>query len=295
MEITSTLVPEDQVNRIAEWVRKIGISLVILLCGLLVFVLGTSYYARFATNSSGIFKISTSLVLLGAALYFRRSEPLKPYWRLVYAFFVASCVNVVTWYMAVYVRDEVFQFFNISTSAFPGLAYVKVWEAILVVGTILILVKLSGADLASIYLVRGNLQWAMRISILALMNLLASSFLIAYSTGQDVETMIPTLPWLVVFSLANGFMEELWFRGLFLGRLAPILGGGGAIWLTSIWFGLIHVFAVYVSGVGALVFGVLTLSLGLAFGLLMLKTKNVWGATIFHAAADVHWIFAFGI
>jgi membrane protease YdiL (CAAX protease family) len=58
---------------------------------------------------------------------------------------------------------------------------------------------------------------------------------------------------------------------------------------------LIHVFAVYVSGVGALVFGVLTLSLGLAFGLFMLKTKNVWGATIFHAAADVHWIFAFGI
>jgi membrane protease YdiL (CAAX protease family) len=135
----------------------------------------------------------------------------------------------------------------------------------------------------------------MRISGLALVNLLASSFLIASSTGKDVEAMIPTLPWLVLFSLANGFMEELWFRGLFLGRLAPIFGGGVAIWLTSIWFGLMHVFAVYISGVGALIFGILTLSLGLAFGLLMLKTKNIWGASLFHAAADVHWIFAFGI
>ena len=139
--------------------------LLVLICGLVVFVLGTSYYDRFATNSSGIVKIISSVVLLAGALYFKRNDDLKPYWRLVYAFFVASSVNVVTWYSAIYVRDEVFQFFNISTTAFPGLAYVKVWEAVLVVGTILALVKLSGADMASIYLKRGNLQWAMRISI----------------------------------------------------------------------------------------------------------------------------------
>jgi membrane protease YdiL (CAAX protease family) len=295
MTISSTPISAAQTNKYIEWIQKIGLSLVVLICGLVVFVLGTSYYDRFATNSSGIFKVSTSVVLLAAALYFRRSDQLKPYCRLVYAFFVASSVNVVTWYTAVYVRDEVFQFFNISTTAFPGLAYVKVWEAMLVVGTILVLVKLSGADLASIYLKRGNLQWALRISVLALVNLLASSFLIAANMGRDIETIMPSLPWLVVFSLANGFMEELWLRGLFLERLAPLFGGGGAIWLTSIWFGLMHVFAVYVSGVGAMIFGILTLTLGLAFGLLMWKTKNIWGATIFHAAADVHWIFAFGI
>jgi membrane protease YdiL (CAAX protease family) len=295
MTSTSIQVSESQLTQFPEWIRKIATFLVILVCGLVVFLLGTSYYDRFPTNSSGLFKIGTSVVLLASALYFRKNESVKPYWRLVYAFFVASMVNVITWYTAIYVREAIFNYLNISSSEFPGIAYIKLWEATLVVGTILILIKLSGADLASIYIKKGNLKWAMRISLLALVNLLASAFLIAASVGNDIEAMIPILPWIIVFSLANAFMEELWFRGLFLGRLAPILGDGGAIWLTSIWFGLIHVFAVYVSGVGALIFGILTLTLGLAFGLLMIKTKNIWGASLFHAAADVHWIFAFGI
>jgi membrane protease YdiL (CAAX protease family) len=295
MTSTSIQVSESQLTQFPEWIRKIATFLVILVCGLVVFLLGTSYYDRFPTNSSGLFKIGTSVVLLASALYFRKNESVKPYWRLVYAFFVASMVNVITWYTAIYVREAIFNYLNISSSEFPGIAYIKLWEATLVVGTILILIKLSGADLASIYINKGNLKWAMRISLLALVNLLASAFLIAASVGNDIEAMIPILPWIIVFSLANAFMEELWFRGLFLGRLAPILGDGGAIWLTSIWFGLIHVFAVYVSGVGALIFGILTLTLGLAFGLLMIKTKNIWGASLFHAAADVHWIFAFGI
>lgn len=89
------------------------------------------------------------------------------------------------------------------------------WEATLVVGTILVLVKLPGGNLASIHLRKGNLKWAMRIGVLALMNLMASSFLIASSIGRDLEVMIPLLPPMEVFSLAIGFMEELWFWGLF--------------------------------------------------------------------------------
>ena len=295
MTSTSLQVSESQLNHFPEWIQKVAIFLAVLICGLVVFLLGTNYYDQFTTNSSGLFKIGTSVVLLALALYFRTNESVKPYWRLVYAFFVASMVNVVTWYTAIYVREPVFSYLNISSAEFPGIAYVKLWEATLVVGMILFLIKLSGADLASVYLERGNLKWAMRISVLAFVNLVASSFLIASILGNDIEAMIPTLPWIILFSLANGFMEELWFRGLFLGKLAPILGNGAAIWLTSIWFGVMHVFAVYVSGIGALVFGILTLTLGLAFGLLMLKTKNIWGASLFHAAADVHWIFAFGI
>lgn len=295
MTTTSIQISKSQPGHFPQGLRKLAIALLVLSCGLFVFVLGTSYYDRFTTNSSGPFKIATSVILLVTAMYFRKNETMEPYWRLVYAFFVASMVNVVTWYTAVYVREMVFDFLNISSAEFPGIAYIKLWEASLVVGTILILIKLSGDDLASVYIKRGNFKWAMRISILACANFLAAAFLIAASIGNDIEAMLPTLPWLIIFSLANGFMEELWFRGLFLGRLAPILGEGGAIWLTSIWFGAIHVFAVYISGAGALVFGILTLTLGLAFAILMIKTKNIWGASLFHAAADVHWIFAFGI
>ncbi|MBK5107828.1 MAG: CPBP family intramembrane metalloprotease [Anaerolineales bacterium] len=130
--------------------------------------------------------------------------------------------------------------------------------------------------------------------MLALLNLTATGFMVASFAGQDIDLIIHNLPWFVLFALANGFMEELWFRGLFLGRLQPHVGEGGALWMTSIWFGVIHIFAVYVSGTAALIFGVVTITLGLTFALVMQKTKTIWGATIFHSAADLHWFIAFG-
>jgi membrane protease YdiL (CAAX protease family) len=126
-------------------------------------------------------------------------------------------------------------------------------------------------------------------------NLTASAFLLAANQNQDIETLLQKLPWLIVFSIANGFMEELWFRGLFLKRLQPHIGAWGAVWLTSIWFGFLHVFAVYVSGIGAVIVGILTFSLGIVFALVIQKTKNIWGAGLFHAASDIQMLIAFGL
>lgn len=64
--------------------------------------------------------------------------------------------------------------------------------------------------------------------------------------------------------------------------------------MTSIWFGVTYIFAVYVSGVAALIFGVAALTLGLAFAILMQKTKTIRGAMIFHSAADLYWFVAIG-
>jgi membrane protease YdiL (CAAX protease family) len=130
--------------------------------------------------------------------------------------------------------------------------------------------------------------------ILALLNLSATAFIFASLTGNEINSIIPNLHWLAIFALANGFMEELWFRGLFLGRLQPHVGIGGAIWVTSIWFGVMHIFAVYVSGVAALIFGIVAITLGLAFAILMQKTKTIWGSSIFHSAADLYWFIAIG-
>lgn len=179
-------------------------------------------------------------------------------------------------------------------TSIPGMTATKLSEALLAVGTILVLVKLSGDDLGSVYIKRGNPKWALRIGILALLNLAATGFIFASFAGNEIDSIIPNLPWFVIFAFANGFKEELWFRGLFLGRLQPLIGEGSAIWMTSIWFGVMHVFAVYVSGLAALIFGVVAITLGLAFAILMQKTKSIWGATIFHSAADFYWFVAIG-
>jgi hypothetical protein len=273
---------------------KVSLFLFLLICGLAVFVLGTSYYDQFPTNTSGLFKIGLSALYLLTAILTRKIDLLRPYWRVMYAFFVASMVNVVAWYFAIYLREGLFEMLQVSTATTPGMTFAKLLEASLTVGTILVLVKLSGDDLPSLFIRKGKLGWSLRIGVLALVNFTAAGILLAANRDFDIVGMVPDLPWWLLFSLANGFMEELWFRGLFLGRLQGMVGAGGALWMTSIWFGVMHVFAVYVSGFGALVFMALAFTLGFAFALVMQKTKNIWGATLFHAAADFHWLIALG-
>lgn len=276
-------------------VFKVGLFAIFLFCGLLVFVFGTSYFSNFPTNTSGAFKVGTSIFFLSAVVTLRRIEQLNQYWRVVYGFFAASTVNVVAWYFALYFREGLFEVSNISLTTTQGMTFAKLIEAVLTIGTILILIKLAGEDLASLYITRGRLQWSLTVGILALVNLTASAFLLAANQNQDIEALLPKLPWLVLFSIANGFMEELWFRGLFLKRLQPHIGAWGAVWLTSIWFGILHVFAVYVSGIGAVIVGIVTFSLGIVFALVIQKTKNIWGAGLFHAASDIQMLTAFGL
>ncbi|UCD99209.1 MAG: CPBP family intramembrane metalloprotease [Chloroflexota bacterium] len=278
----------------AENLYKGGLFLIFLLCGLGLFIFGTSYYDRFASNTNGLIKIGMSASLIAAAYFLGQFEKTKPFSGLVYALFVASAVNVVTWYFALFSREKLFELLGVSLESVPGMAAAKLCEAGLAVATILLLVKARGENLASLYIRRGNLQWALRIGVLALLNLIASALIIASSIGQGVESILSNIPWFITFAFANAFMEELWFRGLFLGRLQPLFGESGALWMTSIWFGSIHILAVYVTGVAALIFGVLAFTLGLAFCLLVQKTRTIWGATIFHAAADLHWFIAFG-
>lgn len=273
---------------------EVILFVIFLICGLIVFVFGTSYYDRFPTNTSGLFKIGSSVFFLMTVILIRKIDMLRPYWRVMYAFFVASMVNVVTWYFAIYLREGLFEMLHVSTATTPGMTFAKLLEASLTVGTILVLVKFCGDDLSSVYLRKGNLRWSLRIGLLAMVNFTASAILIAANRDLNIETMVAEIPWWLLFALANGFMEELWFRGLFLGRLEANIGSGGALWMTSIWFGVMHVFAIYVSGIGALVFATLVFTLGFAFALLMKKTRNIWGATLFHAASDFHWFIAFG-
>jgi len=220
-------IPKKKIN--TEIVEKAALFLLLTILGLIVFVFGTSYYDRFPTNTSGLFKLISSGVLLGLAIISGRYQNLKLYQPVLYAFFVASVVNVITWYFAIYARDGLFDLLNISITTVPGMTAAKLFEAMVTVATILVLIKVFGDDLGSLFIRRGNLKWAMRIGVLALLNLAATGFMVASFAGQDIDLIIHNLPWFVLFALANGFMEELWFRGLFLGRLQPHVGEGGAL------------------------------------------------------------------
>jgi membrane protease YdiL (CAAX protease family) len=158
---------------------------------------------------------------------------------------------------------------------------------LLVVLPILALTKLSGADLGSIFLKRGNMKWGLSIGTLVYFNFAASAFLFFAARYTGAGKLGAAVLWGIVFSFANGFMEELWLRGIFLKRFEPFLGVNGSILLTSIVFSLMHVGAVYVNPVAIPIMLAYCLTMGLACGYLMMKTDNIWGAVLIHAAADL--------
>ena len=282
----------------ANWktlAQRAGLFALFLICGLLVFVFGLDYHSRFWTNNSGAFKIGVSALFLVATVALRRSERGRRYWPMAFAFLAASLANVTTWYLYEPLQGWLQSLTGAGVDTPQGLMLGKLVDVGLRLEPILAALWVVRDDLGSVYVRRGQLKWSVTLGGLALANLLATSIAVAASRDADLTVVFASLPWWFAFSSANAFMEEIWFRGLFLKRLEPAIGATGVIWLTTLLFGTSHLFATYIEPSGALVFGVITLTLGFAWGLLMQKTNTLWGSVLFHLAADVYWLVAFGI
>jgi hypothetical protein len=85
---------------------------------------------------------------------------------------------------------------------------------------------------------------------------------------------------LVIF-FATGFSEELIFRAILLKRAVEGLGRrGGLLYVTAI-FASLHIF--FLNGVDL----VFVFAVGLFYGVIVLKTRNVWGAILSHSLGNV--------
>ncbi len=171
----------------------------------------------------------------------------------------------------------------------PWLGLGKLYETLLAVIPILVLTLLSGADLRSLYLTKGNInyKWGFGIGSLLMVNYL-TSVLIFFGTGYELSKLGSVIVWGVVFAFSNSLLQELWVRGLFVKKLVPLVGVAGTVVLTSIWFGAMHFLSVaFMPFTVVPIFVINTLTMGLACGILMVKTESIWGAYLIHTAADM--------
>ena len=278
--------PVKGTSGVAGRLSQAGLFVVCLVCALAIFLFGPSYYKAFPTNGSSIYAAILTIVFLVAALLFRRSVKFNKYWQIAYAFCAASVVNLVSSLFAGY-NTAILGFFNITMNTNQGLAIAKLYDALLVIIPILVMVKFSGADLGSLFLARGNLKWGLGIGFLVLFNFF-TSVLIFFAPGyKDLAVLGTVIVWGALFAFSNGFMEELWMRGLFMKKLVPLIGVTGTVLVTSVWFAALHWLSVaYLPATVVPIFLVNTFTLGLACGCLMVKTNSIWGAVLIHAAAD---------
>jgi membrane protease YdiL (CAAX protease family) len=281
----------------SESVREAGVSIrpvyrivllvLFLACALAVILLGANYYKLFPTNGSLPYNAGLAVVFLGGAVLLKRNTKLAPYGQVAYAFFILAAINLVSILLGGY-NEWFLLLFRVVPGTNAGQALSKVFEVGLIVAPILVLSKVSGADLGALFIRRGNLKAGLAFGSLVFFNF-ATSALIFVATGYSSPGQLGNaILWGLVFSFANGFSEELWLRGLFMKKLQPLIGFAGTLLLTSIWFALLHLFSVsYLPPAAVPIFLVNTLTLGLGCGYLMLKTNSIWGAVLIHAAADL--------
>lgn len=249
----------------------------------LVFVFGSSYYCLFRTNRSWLFKLALVAMAIPAAWLLLRSSLNPAYGLLAFAFLAAATANLLgaaagTWLpRPLGLRDD----------ALPGIALAKGIEAVVVAASILLLTFAFRIPTSEVYLTTGNLGLSLGIGIggFALFAVLAA--------GQARQMKIPATtirrlaPWILLFVLANAFMEELWLRALFLRPMVSLVGPIAAIILTAVVFALAHIGATYMSKNERVRFLIILFPLGLAWGACLHYTGSILASTLFHAGADL--------
>lgn len=203
---------------------------------------------------------------------------------MIFALFVLTVVISLDLVFGKYMINQL----GIMDTTPAGWALPKLNEFFVIVGVIIVFTLLSGDSLASIYIQRGNLKLGLIIGLTAVFIFvigaipMASLFNIRYT---NMSGILPLIPWTCIFVLANGAMEEILFRGLFLRKLEPIIGIHLSVFLLAFIFTGIHSWVSYTAD--NRIFLAFTFPLALALGYIMKKTDSVWGSILLHAGMDI--------
>ena len=245
------------------------------------------------------FVLLLSVVLLALALAARRTASLSRYWEIPFAFFVFSLAGffgdgAISPLQHAFVNNvlrEKTSSNNPLASSVTGMVLAQIVGTLLLVAPIVILTKVSGRDLRTIFIARpkGWLGLALGVLCFAVIYFLAArgrteSF---FPTNGEVSIsrFLSFTPALVVLVILNGFREEMWFRALFLSKYGAFLGPLTSNVLAAVIFTSFHVQVQYSASL--LVFLGYTLINGLVLGWLMQRTNSFLPSAIFHAGTDI--------
>jgi membrane protease YdiL (CAAX protease family) len=287
METSSEQHPSKSIQVIAFLFYLVG--------GLLIFLWGANTFSLFPTNKNINYEWGITLVFLLLAVIMQRVPRLRIYWKIASVLFLASAANAVNLSMGNFLSPML----HITGEDMRFLAIDKLAQAIPIVLTIILLTLWQGDDLGSLFLKRGNLRLGLRFGLIsfAVYAVIFSVIVVVqanapktqglFASGISVNTIVSSIPWILMFCFVNSFMEELWFRGVSLRKLTPVLGWTSSIIVTALVFGSTHAAATYITPFQMLLFAVIVISLGLVNAYIMLKTDSIWGSVFFHAGYDL--------
>ncbi len=281
--IKSVQIPHDRPPETMKLAHRVGLFLLFMAVSFVVFAVGHSAWIPYEWRLAA--RAGLALALLAATIGLRRSERLRPFWPISLAYLAVSLGLLLALILGRWLPDPA----SLASSPMMAVTLGKLFDVAAVALPMLVLPRLAGDDFGALYLQRGRLGRSLLLGLLVS----AATFIpfvllggIASVRSVDRAVVVAALPWIAIFALANSFMEELWFRGLFLRKFQVFLGAAGALWLTALSWSLFHLVVDYFSGVQLVMFVAVDVLLGLAYGWITVRTNTLWGAVLAHAAAD---------
>ncbi len=269
-----------------DWLERIILALVFVGVGGTIMIVFKPWGKQvFGPVDNFLWRLGLSLVLLIASWLVHRSDRLAKYWQIVFALFILSVALSLDWVFG----NNLVNTLHIKDTTPAGFTMYKLDDFLSVVPAVIVFTLLSGGSLGSIYIQKGRLKLGLIIGAITFLLAAAGSIPMArllFRAGDlTLARVLPWTPWVLLAALANGALEELLFRGLFLRKLEPFFGKFLANALIALVFTVLHQGAYYTSD--QYIFLAATALVALAWGSIMQKTDSVWGSILFHAGMDI--------
>jgi uncharacterized protein len=277
-----------------EWIERIVVALLFIAIGGAIMIVFKPWgrlflVARFGDHLGSVYdylgRAGVSALLLLVAICMRRNKRLEKYWQIIFALFILLVALSVSLVFGSFLFDSL----GVKDSVPAGWALPKLNETILIVLVVILFTRLSGGSLGSIFIQKGNLKMGLVIGLSTFLLAAAGSIpmanLLFAGNNLTLARVVPWIPWILITVLANGALEEVLFRGLFLRKLEPFAGKFFSNFLIAIVFTVLHQGSTYTSD--QYFFLAVLFPLALAWGYITQKTDSVWALILFHAGMDI--------
>lgn len=258
---------------------RFGIFMLFLICGLLVFFINMTFTDVIPLKVGIIVKTILIIIFLAISILLYWNKRLNKYWKVFYAFFVVATAA----FLSLSLSKLGLRVFNLEMNTLKGITVYKLLEDLLIIFSISVLIKIAKGNMSSIYISKGNLRLGLIIGLASFFGLFLLSFLI---TTQNINSakFLSLTPSLLIIALADGFMEELLFRGVFLKKFEPFMGASLSNLLAALIYSLAHLQVTFIPSLP--IFLIATFLFGLLWGYIMQKTQSIVAPALFHAGVD---------
>ena len=283
----------DSSNEAGFPITRTGLILIFLAIGFLIsfvffgssFILGSMQNSHLSFNQKMVvvqdIQVAVTLGSLIAALALYKNSRPNPYWRLAFACFVASGSILLSDFTGDWALNLSGQALNTKT----GFTALKLGEDATVISVIILLAFITRNKPDELFLSKGRLRLGLIIGITSLLVFGVLGSASTLTSGIHPDKVREFLPVFLLISLADGFTEELLFRGLFLKRLGSFVGDDWANAVTAIVFTSIHLWVQFTASLP--VFLLIVFLLGLLSGWIMQRTGSLLAPALFHAGIDM--------